>query len=420
MNILEKKQSLFSLWLYSFSVVNKAIGKLMGVVLVSVLLMGLVFLVLTLTAGTAGFLARLQLMFLSKAAGIGVVLISLLASLASNLYGLFFITVCWRIMAAQAEEGALPLSEALTSSIRPTFYQFITGLLLAIPLLFLLTLVGLLHNKALLFIVMLGLFITIGVRLCYSFISIAIAQKGPIDGIVFSWKLTQGEGFKDALGMCLIAVGTAFLINLFFMAIIYSGFIIIPLYFAESFQLAHLSAWWGLGAFVLLIIGLFFYFIVLAFPVIVFTNRHAMFLQDDLSQQKAAGIDLPELAVSTQSTPHPAPDQPVQPAQSAPETDSSDVSELTDLEEVQVSQASINTSEEETTTLSKHLNQVYTPKPDEILEYVDEDRMPTLLFDEEMARQLQENQSLLAAQKKAKENTENKDEESGPIKMSKF
>ena len=408
MNILEQKQSLFSLWLYSFSVVNKAIGKLMSVVLISVLLGMVGSLIFTLTIGTAGFLAKLQLMFLSKAVGIGILLLFLFASVAGNLYGLFFITVCWRILGAQAEGGPLPLSEAFSSSLRPTLYQFVTAVLLAVPLLFLLMLVGLLQNKILLFIVMLGLFLTLGVRLCYSFISIAIAKKGPIEGILFSWKLTQGKRFADALIMCLMTLGTVLLIELFFMALAYGSFLLIPLHFAESFQLAHPSAWWFLGALIVLLIGLFFYFIVLAFPLLVFINRHAAFVKETSLQEDSTVVALPGLTL---------PDK-IDPKSATAQQTKTDSSALTG-EEVQLSQASINTDEDET-DLSKHLNQVYTPQPDEIIEYVNEDRMPTLLFDEKMARQLQESQSLIDAREKAKENKENEDNGPDAVKMSKL
>lgn len=413
MNILEQKQSLFSLWLYSFSVVNKAIGKLMSVVLISVLLGMVGSLIFTLTIGTAGFLAKLQLMFLSKAVGIGILLLFLFASVVGNLYGLFFTTVCWRILGAQAEGGPLPLSEAFSSSLRPTLYQFVTAVLLSVPLLFLLILVGLVHSKILLFIVMLGLFLTVGVRLCYSFISIAIAKKGPIEGIIFSWRLTQGKGFTDALIMCLMTLGTVLLIELFFTVIAYGSFLLIPLYFAESFQLAHPSAWWFLGALIVLLIGLFFYFIVLAFPLLVFVNRHATFLKEESLQEDSTVVALP--GITLPGTIDPNSDS----AQQSPSTDKTDPLKLLG-EEVQVSQASINTSEEETTDLSQHLDQVYTPKPDDIIEYVNEDRMPTLLFDDKMARQLQENQALLEARKKAKENKENEDNGPDAVKMSKF
>lgn len=415
MHITDKKENLFKLWLYSFAVVNRSVGKLVAVILFSVCLVFALTLVLALSVGTAGVAAKMNMMMLSKTAGIGFLLVYLLIVIGSNLYGLFFTTVCWRILGAQAEESPLPVTEAFSSSLMPTLYQFVAALALAIPALLLGVLTALLRNTALSAVILIGIFLTVGVRLCYSFIAIAVANKGPFEGFACSWNLTRGKGYGDALLMCLMTVGTVVLVELFYAAIAYGAFMIIPLHFANGFDLAHLSAGWILAALILLLIGVFVYFVALTFPLVTFLNRYAMLtgsmMEKDTTFVPLPGLALPEIsenpahaqvAQSTIRVPNPI----VQPKQPKPE--------------VQVLQASINTSEEETADLSEHLNQVYTPKPEDIVQYGDEDRMPTILFDEEMAKQLEETQKKFAKQQKTDENPDDKKDGPDSVKMSKF
>ena len=120
------------------------------------------------------------------------------------------------------------------------------------------------------------------------------------------------------------------------------------------------------------------------------------------AQQAETTVRLPKEEVQQAlQTPQPA----VQPVSKKPE--------------VQVTQSSIQTDDTETETLSEHLNQVYTPKPEDIVQYGDEDRMPTILFDDEMAKQLQENQAQFAKRKK-EDNADGKKDGPDSIKMSKF
>ena len=423
MNMNEKKENLIKLWLYSFAVVNRSVGKLMAVILFSLVLVFLVTVVLALSMGTAGVLAQAHMMALSKTVGIGALVVYFLVMLGSNLYGLFFTTVCWRILGAQAEENPLPLMEAFSSSVKPAIYQFAAALLLAIPFLIVGVLAALLRNTALTLIVMIALFLTVGIRLCYSFISIAIADKGPLEGFTCSWNLTAGkEGYVDALLMCLMTVGTVVLIELFYAAIGYTAFMMIPTHFANGFSLAHLSAGWILAALVLLLLGVFVYFVALTFPVVVFLNRYALgngiSFEKDTTFVPLPGLTLPEIAEN------PAHAQEEQSTMRMPKPTLQAMKpqpiKKQEKPEVQVLQASINTTDAEAENLSEHLDKVYTPKPEDIVQYGDEDRMPTILFDEDMAKQLQANQDQLTQRQKTDQKPEDKDEGNETIKMSKF
>ena len=87
------------------------------------------------------------------------------------------------------------------------------------------------------------------------------------------------------------------------------------------------------------------------------------------------------------------------------------------LEDFQVTHSSVRTEEEDVNKITQHLDKVYTPKPKDLVQYGDEDRMPTILFDDDMAKQLQEHN----VQPPAKLDSNNNDNlpDDAPIKMSK-
>lgn len=422
MNITEKRENLFTLWLYSFSVVNRSVGKLVAVVLFSVFLFLVAMGILVLCFGAAGVLAQLNAMALSKTASVGALVAYLLFTLGSNVYGLFFVTVCWRVLGSQAEEQPMPLSEAFSSSIMPALYQLGGAVVLAVPMVIIFAILALLRSPALMALVMLVIFFTVGIRLCYSFISMAVANKGPLEGFICSWNMTKGKGYVDALLMCLMTIGTVLLMELFFVAIGYGAFMLIPTHFAQGFSFAGLSAGWILAAIMLMLIGIFVYFVAITFPVVVFLNRHA--LANGLSfERDTTFVPLPSLELPDISD-NPAHAQQAETTARLPKEEVQQVlltpqPSASKKPEVQITQSSIHTNETDTEDLAEHLNQVYTPKPEDVVQYGDEDRMPTILFDDEMAKQLQENQAQFA--KRQKEDNQN-DKNDGPdsIKMSKF
>ena len=84
---------------------------------------------------------------------------------------------------------------------------------------------------------------------------------------------------------------------------------------------------------------------------------------------------------------------------------------------VQVTHAAFQSAEPE--TINQHLDKVYQPpKSEDIVQYADEDRMPTILFDDEMAKQIEANQQMWSKQTKH-EKTDNPDDNQTSIKMSK-
>lgn len=71
---------------------------------------------------------------------------------------------------------------------------------------------------------------------------------------------------------------------------------------------------------------------------------------------------------------------------------------------VQVTHAAFQSAEPE--TINQHLDKVYQPpKSEDIVQYADEDRMPTILFDDEMAKQIEANQQMWSKQTKHEKRT---------------
>jgi hypothetical protein len=89
-------------------------------------------------------------------------------------------------------------------------------------------------------------------------------------------------------------------------------------------------------------------------------------------------------------------------------------------EEVQglsIVKASVKTSTD-SDSAQEHLDQVYQQKKEDLIQYEEEDRMPTILFDDDMARQIEENRQMWTVKKKEEEKP-NEDNDGQTIKMSK-
>ncbi len=111
----------------------------------------------------------------------------------------------------------------------------------------------------------------------------------------------------------------------------------------------------------------------------------------------------------------PKPEPATPPAQEAPQ-EFIHLSVDASVDDLQISQASINTSDEDANEITQHLNQVYTPTKDNAIQYGDEDRMPTILFDDEMAKELEKTVRKFADQPKSDNDTP---PDPGSIKISK-
>lgn len=441
MEITAKKINLLRLWVESFSVVNRCTGKLVMAILCSVLLLGLAVGVVLLGFGTSALLAHFQMAVLAKSVGFVTLLIYFICALLGNCYSLFFMTVCWQIVAAEALGQRRPLSEFFSGSILPTLYQVVAALLLMIPYIVVVIVLAFLTRVPFLMILVMIAVGLLAVRICYSFIAIAVANKGPIEGLQLSWQMTTGMNYVDALLMCVTAMASVLLVEGVLFGIGYALYVNIPLHFAQGFSLAHLSFIWYLAGFVLAVILLFVFFALMTFPVLVFLNRYAPLMPNAQNKEdENIFIPLPELELPQGNTQVNKPIQEVAPAtpevpqdmkpleaEPQPSTAATQQSVpppppapavMQGLEDLQVMHASVHTGEEDVNEITQHLNKVYTPKQEHLVQAGDEDRMPTILFDDEMAKELLKQTETPSKETKA-EGDSNPPQDDGPIKMSK-
>lgn len=389
---IRKQQNLFQLLLESFALLNRSGGAIVACVIVFVLFTGI---------GIA-----------LNHFGVDMIFIKLINFVLTT----YLSVVLFRILGAKAEKTDETVSNSLSAAVFPTLYQLAFNILYGILMLaFVFVITQILKITDSLQIWMMqfvtrtadlstyigGLLILavpfyVAARLMYAPVSIALREQGPINAIRYSFQLTSGKRIFTALGALLII---SFLPLLFLGAVVYGGYVAIPLYFADSFNLAQLSPVW-IG--VLAGVGLIYLLLLLAMPaflVLVFLNQDYGHNRDSFTPQA-------ELDASKQEPQF----GPRNGAQTEPEPEPADVLG------VEVLSSSVSANAEET---QQHLQQVYQPKPEDLVQYSqEEDRMPTILFDDDMARQIEEERAQWEIKQK-QDQTQKKDDDAPTIKMSK-
>lgn len=433
---ITKRQNLLVLWKESFSVVRRSAFKLISVVIIlGVLSIGLVL--------GAAFLMK---DWLGSAASGGLIPMFLLAILSTFLvlFFSFYLMVCfWRVLGNTAENSLMSVPEVLKVSFVPAWYCIVGQMLwtlVMVPVVFALNFIS---NQWIQLLVQLALTFGVFIRVIYAFPAIALKEQGPIEGFAYSWRLT-GKNYFDTVLVCVMNMLFPLLMFLFLGVCAYCLYVGIPLFFAESFDILHPTWHWAV---VLGVIGcgvLFIAAAMFAFPIVVFVNRDFcsdMYGEDILLKQdaelrpltgkesrqakgmpeplkidKAPSPDLGPASVKLSGVPV-RPQPKVQP-KAQPKVQPKETTGEIELE-LDVLKATFRT-EQQPQQVKKQLKEVYQPKKQEegVIEYAEEDRMPTIVFDEQMTRQLEENRKFW--QNDTKENTpEPPSEDTGKIHMSK-
>ena len=415
------RQSLVVLWSESFAVVRRAAFKLIAVVVLFAVLMG----------GLGILASRAIEPFLVLGNVIVALASAILFFLAYFFVGFYVMTVFWRILGLTADNTLFSLPEVLSSSFKPALYCCIGQLLwtiAVIPFAFALQFV---RNPLFHILAQVIFFLAIVVRIVYAFPAIVLRGQGPVSGFMYSWRLT-GKNYIDTILMCVMCAFFPILMALFVGACGYGLYVGIPLYFADSFNIVHLTWPWFA---VLGLIGLgmvFIWIAMLAFPIVVFVNRDNegdFIAEDSILEQN------PELGPLTEEVhlQKPAEEPKPEPVIEAP-TPERDIGPA----HVQISETKITPEEEEpvedfmqatfraeanAAQLQKHLEEVYQPKhtDESVIEYAEEDRMPTIVFDDQMAQQLEENRKFWQNEPKEIDLTlpDEKKDDGSSIKMSK-
>ncbi|MBP5430468.1 MAG: APC family permease [Elusimicrobiaceae bacterium] len=399
---LYTRQSLPNLWLYSFSVTNRALPRLLAIVLGTFLLlsaMGFVvfrFVVPNLDQSIGAPLIVLLIL------GLWLIVVPVCTSIISAL--------SVRVLCDTALEKKTLLSEMLQDSLKPAFSLFVAGLVISIvsiPISYIA------HKSQLLGgILNLVLFFVFYIRFTYLQGVIVCRRTGPIEGLVESWRLTSGNGYVDTLLMWILIFVTCVIYGIMIALCIGSLYFVIPLHFANWFDLSQgFSGWLVLGLLGLLIL-FFLTCQVWAFILVTYLNRD----QSLYTFSPETSVPLPAVNVNAFEADEHVEDGLPPDARPAGNTPTGNTPRSIDLENLQVTSSSVNTQEHDEQQISEHLKQVYTPDQKHEVQKGDEDRMPTILFDDLMAQELEKNAQAFAPKEKTDSDP---DEDIGSIKMSK-
>lgn len=397
---IRKRAGFFTLLFESFKLVNNSLSSLVAYFILSVLLYAAV--------GAACF-------FLLPRPLWG------LAQLGINLLGIFLTVWLVKILGARAEQTGENVFELGIRSILPAIYFFIILFLFAIVMGLFSFIVGVVGGFSMRSLSMLAsntfalaamlVMVLILMLFVYVLPAIAIRGENPLTAIGYAVSLAWRHPFQT-FATALTAFAMPMVVLL---ALVWSAYLGIPLYFADSFNLADLSPVWyavGIGAVLIYIMS---WITGITFLVVTFLNLDYTENRGAVTQSTAEQIRLEQDLVKAMNQPAPP-----MPGVAAP-----NVQVNTPEKKVEVPQTNVNVKvasvslSTNTEGLQDHLDAVYSPENAKVQEYMhqEEDRMPTILFDDEMAKQLEETR----IQWENMKNKDNRPEDNngGSIKISK-
>lgn len=368
---IRESNNLFTLFIESFKLVNRV---------------GISVFILAFLGWIASFSFGVLSNFLpSILARYGVQLLGTLTSI-------YFSIALVRLMAARAENVNDTVSDCLATSFKPMLFTLVLnilfgcigvllGLIVAfVPSLAMGIMMALMQFKVLALIVaVIALFLW--VRFGFVWLAIAVRGQGPIGGLLYAWNVSRGH-FWYILGSLIVGFlfSTAVLIG-----IGYGIYTIIPLYFSTSFDITNLTLPWYIAFIVLALVAGFVVLSMFAYFLLVFLD-----------------LDYTENRGSLGQDPH---EQILPPLDSGVET-----------EEFQTFTSTVALGTD--TVEKQNLQKVYQPKEELKVIDTDEDRMPTILFDDSMAQEIEANAQFWQKESsKQKEVTQAND--GSPVQVSK-
>lgn len=357
-----------------FKTANKAFGSVLALVLFIALLSGLAVGVVTL----AGFL------FGPRASLILAVPVYILL----YFFNFVLMTAAVQLLAAKLEKRGLTATESFTNSIRPAFYFALSSLILLVPGMLLYVGAYLSGSSAVVLIVCVGVAL-LQLPFMFTLYAAALRDEGPVGALRYSWELTTKYWWRILLTfavwmglvVCLILAAACLvkaLLSPQFSALFFSGntpMALQMLPFMLMGWLAGISKPMIIAAVVVLIA--LHGFIMLSIQAALV----ALFLNLDGNNSPISGREI-NIADELSNKNEPLAEN--------------------ILSEVEVKQAAIRTHSDEDTT--RHLDQVYQAQ-EHLANAIDqeEDRMPTILFDEDMAQRLAESERQMQERKQRAE-----------------
>lgn len=371
---IREYHSLGRLFIESFSLANRAFGRIIAYVILAIV--GAALLQVLLLLGLPPFLI----------------------AILSAIYSPFFTVLLSKILAAQAEVDLASLPDLMSSSLLPAIYMLIFSLLCGIVYVATGLIVVSLSRifTPLILVIFLPVMLFFVIRLLFAPLAIALREHNPISALTYSWELTRGHFFYVLTAGCL----TILFPILFVGAGVYAGYVSIPLFFAQSFNLAQLSGIWWIVLVIFLILTFFVWLSMVGFWVLSFLNL-------DYTEEKSSSSQVLQAPqVHDQGT--------------ALSSGAAKASKKTQSPNVQILKASVKASSNDE-LFDKHLNEVYQPLPQNDVLPAEEDRMPTIVFDDEMAAQMaREREQWEREKNKSQQARKNPKEDGGDyIKMSK-
>jgi len=373
MDIKNRQLSVFELLGLSFRAANQAFGSALAVFIMvglfDVLCIAIIIVAILLFGPLATLLqipAILLCSFLTLVAMVAVI----------------------QIIASKIEKTGITFWDAFTSSFLPAFYCLVSSFIVSIPtslIFFGATLSNSIWVVNAVLLVVFFLFIP----LFFLTPVLALRDEGPISALVYSWRLGMSHYIRVlwtlvvlTFLMAVFSLATVCALKAFFPDIlIQQGPIPTPV------LISLVKAHW----YYFLIGSLIWSYLSLVIQAVVTSLFLNLDYQHRSTQNREADLKMDNQA-------------PVMPT-------------VAITPEIQVKQAIVETATDEHTDI--HLEQVYTASDHtpQIIEQ-EEDRMPTILFDEDMARQLAENERKMQEQQN-KSDTDKDSEDTGPIKISK-
>ena len=379
--------STFKLFFYSLKAANQAFGTVLALAVMIVFFVALL----------AGICIGISVL-LNRPFGLGAITLPL--PIINTFLQIVFMLASIRILGARFEKAGISAYESFRDAVVPAVYFIISSLILSIIAAAAVFFVLSLFNSSMLMAVGLLAVCLAMLPFCFTQQALILRAEGPISALRYSWEL----GVRHYVRILL----TSILLILFFVFLILALFCILKAVLPAQYAF-YLSAqgmpmlalvlpillmqvpklYLLLGGFVLFILWLYF----VLFAQGVWTG---LFLNLDYLDRNAESRELNARAEA---------------AAAAVNTPASDV-----MLDVSVKQASVRTDADPDT--ARHLDQVY--RAQEHLAHAleqEEDRMPTILFDEDMARQLAESEEKMRQSKEAADKRKD-DEEPKSIRMS--
>ena len=289
-----------------------------------------------------------------------------------------------QLIAAKIEKTGLSAWESITGSVMPAVYFLASSLILMIPAMIILFGAFLSRSNAVIIIVYIVLAL-----MMFPFVftqhTIALRGEGPISGLRYSWQLASAHYAHILLSILSIVV--AFVLVILAAVCAVKAFLPHDLFANPLLLQTQLLQTPKLYLILIAIIGMMLYVFIL---LTIQTIMTLLFLNLDYCHRSVQSREM-DMSVTNDAI-------------------------SIDVANVQVMQASVLANADADTI--RNLDQVYSAQ-EHLAQAIahQEDRMPTLVFDEEMAEKLAEQERLEQERKKDKENPNDDDPPS--IKISK-